>query len=131
MQVTNRTDESVPDLAAGLLEDAQRLVRLEIDLAKQEMKELAIANGIAAGLFAGAATFALLGILVALPVFLVAVLPWHWQVALIWFVLYLLGAAVLALVGKSKLRVQPPRRTIESLKETKEWALRQVRSSSR
>ena len=131
MQVTNRTDESVPDLAAGLVEDAQRLVRLEIDLAKQEMKELAIANGIAAGLFAGAATLALLGILVALPVFLVAVLPWHWQVALIWLVLYLLGALVLGLLGKSMLRVQPPRRTLESLKETKEWALQQVRSSSR
>lgn len=131
MQSPEHSQESVPDLAAGLVEDAQRLVKLEIELARQELKELAIANGVAAGLFAGAATFALLALLAGIPVLLVVALPWHWQVALVWVVLYLGGAAAMALIGKSMLRVGPPQRTLESLKETKEWALQQVRSSSR
>ena len=130
-QAPRSTDSSVPDLAAGLIEDAQRLVHLELDLAKQELKELAITNAVAAGLFAAAALLVLLAVLVALPVLLVVLLPWHWQAALVWLVLYLVGAAVLALVAKSKLLIEAPKRTIDSLKETKEWALHQVRSSSR
>ena len=131
METPKHSRESVPDLAAGLVEDAQRLVKLEIELAKQEMKELAISNGIAGGLLAGAGLLAMIALLVGIPVFLVAVLPWHWEVALIWVVLYVAAAVAMALIGKSMLRVQPPRRTLESLKETKEWALQQVRSSSR
>lgn len=131
MQPPKYSQDSVPDLAAGVVEDAQRLVKLKIELAKQELKELAIANGIAAGLFAGAAILALLALLVGIPVLLVVALPWHWQAALVWVVLYLAGAATMGLVGKSMLRVGLPQRTLESLKETKEWALRQVRSSSR
>ena len=131
MNVTKPDNASVPDLAAGLIEDAQRLVHLEVELAKAEVKELAITNGVAAGMFAGAGLLALLALLVALPVLLVVLLPWHWQAALIWILLYLVGAVVLALVGRSKLRLQAPKRTIDSLKETKEWALHQVRSSSR
>jgi len=106
-----------------VIEDVQRLVRLEVELAKQELKELAISNGIAAGLFVGAGLLGLLALLVALPVCLVVVLPWHWQAALAWLIIYALAAAGLAIVGRAKLRLEVPRRTVESLKETKEWAL--------
>jgi VIT1/CCC1 family predicted Fe2+/Mn2+ transporter len=123
--------ESVPDLTSGLVEDAQKLVRLEIALARQEVKELAVQNGVAAGMLAAAGLLAMLAVLVAVPVLLVVALPWHWQAAVVWIVLYLVAAGVLALVGRSRLRLQPPRRTIESLKETKEWALHQVRSRGR
>lgn len=122
---------SVPDLAAGLIDDAQRLVHLEIALAKQEVKELAISNGLAAGMFAGAGLLAVLALLVALPVLLVVALPWHWQAALVWLLVYLAGAGALALIGKSKLKLEVPKRTLDSLKETKEWAVHQVRSSGR
>jgi hypothetical protein len=38
---------------------------------------------------------------------------------------------VLLLVGRARLRIGLPPRTVESLKENKEWALRRVRSNAR
>src|SRR4030081_237707 len=85
--------QSSPELAAEIVEEAERLIRLEIELAKAELKELAITNAIAAGAFA--------------------------------------GAAGLALLGRSKLHIGIPERTVNSFKETKDWALRQMRSPGR
>lgn len=124
-------EEPSPELAADIVESAQQLVRLEIALAKQEVKELAITNGIAIGAFAVAGLLALLSVLVVLPVLLVVWIPNHALAALAWLILYLVAAAVLYLVGRSKLRVEAPQRTISSLKETKEWVLHQLSTSSR
>lgn len=123
--------ESTAELAAGLVEQAEHLVKLEIELAKQELKELAIRNGIAIGLFAGAGLLAMLAIFVALPVLIVMLIPAHWLAALIWLLLYLFLAVGCALVGRSLLRLKPPEKTIESLQETKTWALHQIRSQAR
>lgn len=119
MRFKGRT-ESIPDLANGVVEDAQRLVHLEIELAKIELKEMALRNGAAAGLFGGALTLAVLALLVAVPVLIVVAVPWHWQAALVWIVLYILGAAVMALVGRKLLKLKPER-TVQSINETKEW----------
>ena len=119
------------ELASGIIEQAERLVKLEIELAKQEVKELAITNGIAAGAFAGAGVFALLAILVAVPVWIVTVVGHHSIAAGAWILVYLLIAAGLGLFGKSRLRMQPPRRTIESLKETKDWVVQQTKSPAK
>ena len=124
-------DDSTAELAHDIVESAQQLVRLEISLAKQEVKELAITNGIAAASFAVAAVFLALGVLVALPVLIVAIVANHVLAALIWLVLYLVLAAGLGLFGKSRLRIQPPQRTITSLKETKSWALRQLSTNGK
>ncbi len=126
-----RHDQPSADLAADIVESAQQLVRLEIALAKREVKELAISNGIAAGALAGAALFALTAVLVALPVWLVVVIPQHAVAAAVWFLLYLLLAIGLALLGRSRLAIRMPQRTIQSLKETKAWLLHQISSSSR
>src|ERR1700737_4011903 len=64
-------DESSAQLASDIVESAQQLVRLEIALAKQEVKELAIRNGIAFGALAVAGVFVLMALLVALPVLLI------------------------------------------------------------
>jgi uncharacterized membrane protein YcjF (UPF0283 family) len=130
---TDRTSspEAPAELAAGLIEDAQKLVRLEIELAKQEAKELAIRNGVAIGMFAVAGLLATLAIFVAIPVLIVALVPDHWLAALIWIVAYLVVGAILAVVGKQLLRIAPPPKTLSSLKETKEWALRQISSAGR
>lgn len=112
--------ESTSELASGVVEDAQRLVRLEIELAKIELKEMAIANGTAAGLFAGALTLAVLALLVAVPVLVVVAVPWHWQAALAWIVLYMVAAAVIAFIGRRLLKLKPER-TVQSINETKEW----------
>jgi uncharacterized membrane protein YqjE len=123
--------ESSPELAAEIVEEAERLVRLEIALAKAELKELAITNAIAAAAFAGAAVLVTVTLLVAIPVLIVVAVEPHWLVALVWIVVYLLAAAGLALLGRSRLHIGVPQRTLNSLKETKDWALRQMRSPGR
>ncbi len=116
----NRT-ESTADLAQGIVEDAQKMVRLEVELAKAEFKQLAIRNGIALGLLIGAGLLLMITILVAVPVLLVVALPWHWQVAVIWVVLYLLAGLVMGLIGRSNLKFGLPEKTLASIKETREW----------
>jgi putative superfamily III holin-X len=118
-------------LIASVIGDAQRLVTLEIALAKQEAKELARQNAIAAGLLAFGGLLAVLSILVAVPVLVITLVPWKWQAAVVWVAAYLLVGIVLVLIGKARLQMRLPPRTVESLKENKEWALRRVTSNGR
>jgi len=118
-------------LIASVVSDAQRLVSLEIALAKQEVKELATGNAIAAGLIGFGGMLLVLGVLVALPSLVVALVPWHWQAAAVWLAAYVVIGLVLVIVGKARLQLRLPPRTIESLKENKEWALRRVKSNGR
>lgn len=119
------------DLAAALVHDAQRLVGLQIALAKQELKGLAIANAVAAGIVAFGGLLLLLGVLVAIPTLVVVLVPWHWQAAAAWAAAYVLVGLGLVLYGKSSFVVRLPARTLESLKENKEWALRRMKSTVR
>ena len=118
-------------LAAEVVHDLNRLVSLEIELAKQELKELAVTNGIAAACFAFAGILAGIALLVAVPVIVVVAVPWHWQAAVVWAVAYALIAAGLAIYGRMRLRVSMPQKTITSLKETKEWVLQRMKSAGR
>ncbi|HSR26715.1 MAG TPA: phage holin family protein [Candidatus Eisenbacteria bacterium] len=127
----DRAERSSAELAQEIVHDANDLVRLELDLAKQELKELAIRNGIALGLLAFGGLLAALAVLVALPVFLVLLWDHHVLGAAIWLGVYVVLGATLLLTGRLVLRLQPPRRTLASLEETKRWALRQIRSNSR
>jgi len=119
------------DLAAEVVQDLNRLVSLEVALARQELKELAITNAIAVACFAAAGILVLLALLVAVPVIVVVLVPWHWEAAVVWAVAYVLIAAVLALYGRMRMNVTLPQKTINSLKETKEWALKRMRSTAR
>jgi len=118
-------------LIGSVLADAQRLIALEIALAKQEVKELATGNAIAAGLMAFGALLTVLAILVAVPVLVVMLVPWKWEAAAIWVAAYLIVGLVLIVIGKARLQVKLPPRTMESMKENKEWALRRVKSNGR
>jgi putative superfamily III holin-X len=118
-------------LAAALIHDAQRLVSLEVALAKQEVKDIAMANAVAAGMVAFGGLLVLLGLLVAIPTLVVFLVPWHWQAAGVWAGAYVLLGAGLALYGKSRFAMRLPSRTLESLKENKEWALRRMTSTVR
>jgi hypothetical protein len=118
-------------LVASVISDAQRLVGLEMALAKQEAKELARQNGIAAGLVAFGGLLLMLGVLVAVPSLVVALVPWKWQAAAVWAGAYVGLGLVLVIIGKARLQMRLPPRTVESLKENKEWALRRVRSNGR
>jgi hypothetical protein len=117
------------DLAAEVIQDAQRLVSLEIALAKQEVKDLVVANAIAAGMVAFGGLLVILSVLVAVPSLVVILLPWHWQAAAVWVVLYALLGIGLALFGKMRFALKLPTKTLASLKENKEWALRQMKST--
>ena len=118
-------------LIASVINDAQRLVGLEVALAKQEAKELATANAIALGVIAFGGLLTMLAILVALPVLVVMLVPWKWEAAAIWAGAYLVIGLVMVFAGRARLQLKLPPRTVESLKESKEWALRRVRSNGR
>ena len=119
------------ELAAEVVQDVNRLVGLEIALAKQELKELAIRNAIAAACIAAGGLLVILALLVAVPVTIVMLVPWHWEAAAVWAVAYALLAAGLALYGRARLRITLPPKTVASLKETKTWALQRMRSTGR
>jgi putative superfamily III holin-X len=118
-------------LIASVISDAQRLVALEVALAKQEAKELATANAIALGVIAFGGVLATLAILVAVPVLVVMLVPWKWEAAAVWAGAYLVIGLVMIFAGKARLQLRLPPKTMESLKENKEWALRRVRSNGR
>lgn len=128
---TNGSGVRSGHLAAEVVQDLNRLVSLELALARQELKEFAVTNGIAIACFAVAGLLAGITLLVAVPVIVVVAVPWHWQAAVVWALAYALIAAVLALYGRRRLQVSMPQKTITSLKETKEWALRRMRSAGR
>jgi hypothetical protein len=126
-----RRDGKSGDLAAAVIHDAQRLVSLEVALAKQEIKDLVTANAVAAGLVAAGGLLLLLGVLVAVPSLVVFLVPWHWEAALAWVVLYVAIGSGLVVYGKTRFHVGLPAKTLASLKESKEWALRRMRSTVR
>jgi hypothetical protein len=74
------------DLASDVIQDAQRLVNLEIALAKQEVKDLGIANAVAAGMVVSDGLLVVVSVLVAVPSLVVIVVRWRWQAAVAWVV---------------------------------------------
>jgi len=100
------------------------LVRKQLELPKQEIAEIIRAN-LRAAKFLGIAVGFLLLTLIALVVFLIALvaifLPW-WLSALI--VLILCGAltGLFGYMGYKRIELRGPTRSINSFKETIQWA---------
>ena len=109
-----------------LVDDATRLVRLEVQLARQELKELLQRNAAAAGMLVAAAVSAFF-VLIMAQVLLVVAIPHHAVVAAIIVAVWLVAGIVLALVGKARLKIEPPQRTLASLKEDLEWVKQQIK----
>jgi len=128
---STQTRTSARERATGLVDDAQRMAQLQLELAKQELKELAIRNGIAVGMLVAAGGLLLLAVFVMVPLVVVTWRPDHLRWALIFLVAYAGAGIVLAVVGRLLLRIEPPRRTLETLKETRAWVLRQISSNGR
>jgi nitrate/nitrite transporter NarK len=119
-------DASPGELASEVAKDMSTLVRQEVALAKAELQQEAKTAGTAVGAFGGAG-FAGYFVLV----FLSLAMMWALgsQMALGWAALIVAGvwavvAAVLAVVGRSKLKAFSPKpeRTIETVKEDVQWA---------
>ena len=120
-----RRDATAGELASEVAKDLSTLVRQEIALAKAELQQEAKTAGVAAGALGGAGFagyFVLVFLSLALMWGLDAWMPLGWAaviVAALWAVI----AAVLAIVGRSRLkRFNPkPERTIENVKEDVQW----------
>ncbi len=109
------------DLARVAVEDTVRLVQQEIQLAKIELREMLRSN-IKAAVFLGIAAFCGLLFFILLLVTIALIIPAHALVAGIETGLFLVLAVILGLVGKSRLQIGPPPKTMTTLKEDAEWA---------
>lgn len=124
---SSRTADASPgQLASEVAKDMSTLVRQEVALAKAELQQEAKTAGVAAGALGGAGFagyFVLVFLSLALMYALDSVMPTGWA-ALIVAAVWGIAAAVLALVGRKKLKdFNPkPERTIETVKEDVQWA---------
>ncbi|GAA3993835.1 phage holin family protein [Thermobifida alba] len=129
-----RRDESLGELLSTAMGDLQKLFRQEVNLAKAELREEGVKAGKAAGMLAGAAVAGLLFLVLAsfaLVYALANVMDAGWA-ALIVAALWAIAAAVLAVLGRNRMReVSPkPEQTVETLKEDAQWAKHPTRSGT-
>jgi uncharacterized membrane protein YqjE len=113
------------DLARVALEDLIRLVQLQIQLAKLELKELVIRNALALGLFLGAGFCLFVAFLMGLVTLALAFHNHQLLAAGVIAALFFVFCIGLGLSGLRFLKIGPPEKTLTSLKEDAEWA-RQV-----
>ena len=99
-------------------------IRKQLELPRQEIAEIVRAN-VRAAMWFGVAFAFILGTLIALTVFVIAlvalVLP-LWAAALVVLLLFIALAALTGYIGYKELELRGPTRTINSLKETMRWA---------
>ena len=118
--------QPVGDLVKQATEQAQTLVREEIELAKAELGEKGKKAGLGAGMFGGAGLFGLFAF-AALTACLIGALDTamsFWLAALVVAAVYGAIAGVLALTGKKKVtEATPPvpEQTVENVKEDVAW----------
>jgi uncharacterized membrane protein YqjE len=98
------------------------LVRSEVRLAQAEMTEKGKRAGLGLGMFSGAGVLAFLGLatLIATAILALALVLDPWLAALVVAVALLLGAGLLALLGKNQVvEATPPKpeRAVDGLKE--------------
>jgi uncharacterized membrane protein YqjE len=127
--------EGLGTMIGGIIGDLQEIVRGEVQLAKTELKEDASTIGRGAGFLAGAALIGLVGFIFLMLALTYLLDEWvdRWIAAGIVAVALLLIAAILAQSGRSQIKAAnlKPEQTIETLKEDKEWASRQINSVKR
>jgi hypothetical protein len=123
---------SLVELGRQLMDEARGLIRKEIELAKVEVLALVKTNAIAIGLFAGAAILLLVA-LIMLQVAFILTFPFGTQFIVAWclFGFWIVAIAILALIGRSKLKIQAPEKTVETIKGDIEWAKGQIHSIGR
>jgi hypothetical protein len=124
-------ERTLGQLVAEASRDLSTIVRYEVALAKAELKRDVVAGVVGAALFlvAGVVAFlALILLLIAAAYGLVAAGLAPWLSFLVVAAALLLVTAILALVGRSRLKkIGPPERTVRTSKQTVE-ALKSARS---
>jgi membrane protein len=127
---------SLADLVKQLSEQASQLARLELDLAKAEVRAKGREAGVGAGFLSAAAVVAFLGVsvLVACVVLALATAIAPWLAALIVGAALVGVGAALGLAGRSRLRSATPlapEESTESVKEDVQWAKSRATSARR
>jgi uncharacterized membrane protein YqjE len=120
-----RSDASIGELVSRVATDLSTLVRQELALAKAEVKQEATQAGKAVAMFGvgalgGLLTLVFLSVALLFGLVEAGLAPWLSAliVALLWGVI----AGVTALLGRNELkRIDPPERTIRTVKEDVEW----------
>lgn len=113
---------SLGKLVSDLSEQTSRLVRAEVELAKEELAAKAKRAGIGSGLITAALVLAAYTFAVGIATVIIALavaMP-AWLAALIVFVAMLAVTAILALVGRAQLKKSTPpkpERALENLRE--------------
>ena len=128
-------DRGLGELVKDLASQTTTLVRQEIKLAQAEVTQRGKVAGKGAGMLAGAAVAALLGLGAFTALLIIALdsfLP-LWLAALIVTLLWLAVAAALGMSGKKALQASTPPapQTVETVKEDIEWAKTQTGSGPR
>ncbi len=129
-------DESIAAIAREVADDAVRLARAEIELAKAEAVAAAKRVAVAAGLFAGAGVFALFMLIFALGS-VPTVLGGHvfdaWTWWLLTAALFLIVAALLAALGFRSLKraIGTGKQLVGSVKEDVAWLKRLTKRNAK
>jgi uncharacterized membrane protein YqjE len=126
----SRDDRSLGELFSELSRQTSTLIRQEVALAKVEMKQKGTEVGKDVGMMAagGALAYAgLLALIATVIIILAEFIPW-WLSALIVSLVVLGVGGLLLQRGMSALKQtsMAPEQTIETLKEDKEWAKKQL-----
>jgi hypothetical protein len=120
------TDPTIGRLVSDASRDISSLISNEIKLAKSELQVSIKAGGLGIGMFAAAAFFALMA-LIMLSVAIAYFINWdgkglslHWAFLIV-FGFYLLVAALLGFIGVRKVKkVRAPERAIAQAQEAKQ-----------
>lgn len=124
-------ERPLKELVREFMDEGRRLVRAELTLARAELKAEAKKAGAGAGMGAAGGVVALLGgmTLVAFLVLALAQVMPAWLSALLVAVALIAVGGVLVMAAKKRLTtVHGPTKTIQTLKEDKEWARRTMQS---
>jgi uncharacterized membrane protein YqjE len=119
-------------MVGSVIEDLQNIVRGEVQLAKTEIKEEAGQMGKGAGMAGAGVFFGLVGFIFLMLSLTYLLNKWveMWIAAGIVGLVLAIIAAILVMSGKNQIADAnlTPNKTIESVKEDKEWASRQMKS---
>jgi hypothetical protein len=125
-------EATLGELVQRATRDMSELVRKEIELAKTEIKTEVVGAAKGAGAFGGAGIAGLLGLvfLSTSAAFGIAEAWSAWAGFLVVGGVYLLAAAVLALLGKRSINeLGPPEKTVETVRDDLAWARHPTRST--
>jgi hypothetical protein len=136
MEYRDASNETVTQTIRRVIDDLRELFREEVALAKAELRHEAGEFGSAftrIGMGAGAGAFALGFILLGIAQGFAALVGWPaWGGYLAMGIVLGIAAGLFVMAGRSRAkRVATMPRTVESLKETKEWMNDRMSSNTR